>query len=51
MVALEPGTSEPELTGEVVQLIEGVITDEVGPPALSVRPDRSIDQDRHVGAW
>lgn len=45
MVVVEGTPREAEAIGEVVQLIEGDVADQVGEAAAVGRPDRPVDED------
>src|SRR5690349_4917299 len=49
VIALERATRDPELLGERVQLVVGLVADEVRPPLAAMRPDRLVDED-HAGS-
>src|SRR5258706_11634207 len=49
VVALERAAGDPELFGEGVQLVVGLVADHVRPSIAPVGPDRTIDED-HAGS-
>ena len=49
VVALERPSRDPQLLRERVQLVVGLVADEVRPLAVAPRPHRGVDQDRHLG--
>ena len=47
MIALEPASGDAQASGELVELVEAHVTDEMGPSSSVMGPDRGIDEDRH----
>jgi hypothetical protein len=48
VVSVESATGNPIRGGEGVELVQIGITDEMSPQAAVRRPQRIVDQDRHV---
>ncbi len=47
VIALESDPAQPQPVGEPMELLEGVVADEVGPALSPPWPDGGVDQDRH----
>ena len=49
MITIERPPGNPEPIGELHQLVERLVTDQMGPQPAVTRPVRRIDEDRHLG--